>query len=253
MKKVFRLIFSILFNTLTLPCLLASTLCVAWYLLSGASGTEVGKFILGYVNDEQIFIISICIWVFTVLCVILGKILTLIKSSKILNFQTHVITWILSLAMVAETSYVFIVTESFSTMEIDLSNIRKISVGIIILFMFIYTIITPKVKVLVNRRIQAYDTAKELNMKARSSSVFMHLLKAIDFLCPELLLLVLLCFVFNLEVSIYFIYLLIALVSPIIGNIICDRRVKKEYDRKVRENQQATAKEVIKQLSSSTK
>ena len=92
--------------------------------------------------------------------------------------------------------------------------------------------LAPKIRVLVNRKIQAYDTAKELNANGRSSVVGVQLLKCFDFICPEIFLLISLCFAFNWDIAIYFIFIICAFILPVIGNIICDKRVKREARRK---------------------
>ena len=96
-----------------------------------------------------------------------------------------------------------------------------------------------KLSKIVDRKLQAYDTAKELNINGRSSVVWVNLLKTIDFIFPEFLLLLMLCFSFSMEVSLYFIIILCSFLIPIIGNMVCDKRVRKEAIRKDIEKQEA--------------
>ena len=50
-----------------------------------------------------------------------------------------------------------------------------------------------------------------------------------------------LCFAFNLQIAVYFIYIILAFTLPIIGNMICDQRVKKEAIRREEEKAEAQA------------
>jgi hypothetical protein len=109
--------------------------------------------------------------------------------------------------------------------------------------MFFYSITRKKFGKLVDRKIQAYDTAKELNANGRSSVVIVQILKAIDLVFPEVILLATLCFAFNFEISLYFIFVLAAFILPLIGNMICDKRVKNEAKRKAEEEREVITNE----------
>ena len=67
----------------------------------------------------------------------------------------------------------------------------------------------------------------------------MQVLKCIDFICPEIFLLIALCFAFNWAISLYFIFYICSFTLPIIGNMICDHRVKKEAVIREIENTEA--------------
>lgn len=60
----------------------------------------------------------------------------------------------------------------------------------------------------------------------------MQILKCFDFICPEIFLLVALCFAFNWSISLYFVFIICAFILPILGNMVCDYRVKVESKRK---------------------
>ena len=105
-----------------------------------------------------------------------------------------------------------------------------------------------------NEKLQAYDTAKELNANGRSSVVWVNILKVLDFIFPEFILLIMLCFSFSFEISLYFIFIICAFIIPIIGNMICDKRVRKEAVCKEKEKTeaqiQATAEAVAEMINS---
>ena len=158
----------------------------------------------------------------------MGKSFTVIKSSKVLNFYTHLVSWLVALVLFCEAIYSFIAAKTFYQVSITLTLTRKIGILACVLAMLLYALLAPKFRKLVDRRIQAYDTAKELNANGRSSVVGMQILKCVDFICPEIFLLVALCFAFNWIISLYFIFIICAFILPIVGNMICDKRVKRE-------------------------
>ena len=168
----------------------------------------------------------------TVIFFVLGKIFVVIKNSKPRNFYTHLVTWLIAIMLVVEAFYTFIASDTLHAISIDLDLFRKIGILACGVAMLLYAILAPKVRKLVDRRIQAYDTAKELNAEGRSSVVGMQILKCFDFICPELFLLIALCFAFNWSISLYFVFIICSFVLPIIGNMICDHRVKAESKRK---------------------
>nr|DAH78828.1 MAG TPA: Protein of unknown function (DUF2393) [Bacteriophage sp.] len=109
--------------------------------------------------------------------------------------------------------------------------------------MGLYGLLHKKFGKLIDRKLQAYDTAKELNANGRSSVVWVNLLKVIDFVFPEIILLAVLCFSFNFELSLYFIFIIVSFLIPIIGNMVCDKRVKREAVRKQEEEREVTVNE----------
>ena len=109
--------------------------------------------------------------------------------------------------------------------------------------MGLYGLFHKKLDKIINRKIQAYDTAKELNANGRSSVVWINTLKVIDFVFPEIILLVVLCFSFDFQVALYFIFIIISFIIPIIGNMVCDKRVKKEAILKEQEDRETTVNE----------
>ena len=198
-----------------------------------------------FMGGEQIIAITTFVLLgLFILFFVLSRVFRVIKNSKANNFYTHIVTWLLALVLIAETIYTFFAAEALTTVSFELNLIRKIGIGAGAIAMLIYSIIGPKIRKLVDRKIQAYDTAKELNANGRSSVVWMQILKALDFCCPELLLLGVLCFAFNFDIALYFIIIIIAFIIPIIGNMICDTRVKKEAVRKQEEEREVLVNEI---------
>ena len=73
----------------------------------------------------------------------------------------------------------------------------------------------------------------------------MQLLKWFDFICPELFLLIALCFAFNWEISLYFVFIICSFVLPMIGNMVCDKRVKKECIRNKEMEREVLVSEIV--------
>ena len=59
----------------------------------------------------------------------------------------------------------------------------------------------------------------------------MNVLKLLEILFPELIVLMLLCLCVSWNVSIYFIVTLSACLIPVLGNIICDFNTRREIKR----------------------
>ena len=84
---------------------------------------------------------------------IMGKIFTPIKNSKLLNFYTHLITWLLAVVLAIESGYAFFASNSVQMAEINLSLIRKIGILVCVIALLLYAILAPKVRKIVDRRI----------------------------------------------------------------------------------------------------
>ena len=239
MKNVFKFIGSFISHIALIPICLALTLCLTWYVLPAFQTTIVGEWLLTILNEQEIFIVTIALIGGLILFTIFACLFNVIKSSKANNFYTHILTWLIAIVLAIEALFTFFVSGTLSTMSIDLTLWRKIIIGIGVLAMLLYGMLHKKLGKLVDRKIQAYDTAKELNANGRSSVVWVNILKTIDFIFPEFILLLVLCFAFNFEISLYFIFIIAAFIIPVIGNMICDKRVKKEAVRKEQEKVEA--------------
>ena len=174
---------------------------------------------------------------------ILGNIFKVIKSSKANNFYTHILTWLVAICLAIESLTAFFISGTLQTVAIELNLVRKILIGVCVLLMLLYGVLHRRLGKLIDRKLLAYDTARELNANGRSSVIWINILKAIDFISPEIILLASLCFAFNFGVSLYFIFILIAFIIPIIGNMICDKRIKKEAIRKAEEEREVVVNE----------
>lgn len=195
-------------------------------------------------SEQNFFISTICIIALTVFFYLMGKLFIVIRNSKALNFYTHLLSWLLAITLSIESIYSFVESGVITSNSVQLNLVRKIGILSCAIALLLYSIISPKVRRIVDRRIQAYDTAKELNACGRSSVIGIQILKCLDFMCPELFLLIALCFCFNWSISLYFVFIICSFILPLIGNIICDKRVKIEAERKKVEERDTLVNEV---------
>lgn len=239
MKKFFKFFGSFISSTLLIPITLALTVSLVWYLLPASQTTIPGVFLLENLGEQGMFIATMVAIGLLIIFSILTSIFRVINSSKMNNFCLHFLTWLLAIVLVAETFYVFFAAEALKAAAFELTLTRKICLGCGMVMMMLYCMLHKKLGKLVDRKLQAYDTARELSANGRSSVVWVNILKTLDFIFPEFILLLMLCFAFSFDISLYFIVMMGSFLLPIIGNMICDKRIRKEAIRKEQEKVEA--------------
>lgn len=252
MKNIIKFICSFVCYMLFIPCATSLTVVATWYLLPAFQTTHLGNIISTVIGKNMMALAASGAIVSTIFFFLMGKLFVVVRGSKALNFYTHTITWLLALVLAAESVYSFIASGVINSKGVELDAIRKIGLLACAVALLLYALISPKVRKLVDRRIQAYDTAKELNAKGRSSVVGMQLLKCLDFICPEMFLLIALCFAFDWSISLYFVFIICAFVLPLIGNMVCDKRIKNEAVRKDVEEREALVNEIANAVQQQT-
>lgn len=244
MKKIIFFICSVICYVLFIPSLMSTVIGGSWYLLPACQKTTLGTMLLNVLGTDGIMWATIGCGIGTVVFFILGKVFTVIKNSKALNFYTHIVSWLLTILIIALIGYTFAVSETMIAASFALNAFRRGGILVCAGLMFLYSLLHKKLGKLIDRKIQAYDTAKELNANGRSSVIFVQLLKTIDFVLPELILFILICFCFNLDIAKYFIVIACSFFIPIVGNMICDKRVKIEAKRRKEEERETLVNEV---------
>ena len=184
MKNVINFIFSFICYLLLIPCLLLLCTSAIWYILPASQLTGLGLKLAQVLDKESILLFTMLSIICTFFFWFMGKLFTVIKTSKALNFYTHLISWLMALVLCGLAVYVFFASKTLQSAPVRLDLTRKLGILSCVIAMLFYIIIAPKVRRLVDRRIQAYDTAKELNADSRSSVVGMQILKCFDFVCP---------------------------------------------------------------------
>ena len=136
----------------------------------------------------------------------------------------------MALVAIALAITTFVMVEIEVT-EFDLTNLRKIGIGVSFVLLFIFYIFSNKISKIINRKIQSYENAKELNVVGRSSIIFTNILKLLEILFPEVIVLVLICSCLGWNVATSFAIVLVAMLIPMIGNIDCDFNTRAEIKR----------------------
>ena len=153
MINTLKFILSFICYIILIPLLIICTIGLTWYTLPAFQTTFVGEWLVSNCTELGILIGSITSTICTVIFYILGKRFTVIKNSKALNFYTHIITWLLAIVLFAEAVFTFAVSDSLSTVSFEIDLVRKIGIGCEVLGMLLYSILAPKVRVIVNRKI----------------------------------------------------------------------------------------------------
>lgn len=228
--KTFKWILFTLMNILSIPLSAIVALGACWYTLPMMKTTIIGTSILKVLTEPALFWITISSGVLLAIFFILSKIFDRNSKAKFKNFFVHFDTWFIAIAAIALSTATFILAEIEVT-TFELSTTRKIGIGVSFVLLFISVICAGKISKVINRRIQAYENAKELNVVGRGSIFWTNFLKVIEILFPEVIGLVLICFCLSWNVATYFIVILASFTIPMLGNIDADLNTRMEIKR----------------------
>ena len=106
---------------------------------------------------------------------------------KYKNIFIHLNTWIIALFISAISIYTFVCIDPLSSNAITFSATKKATVGIVLAVIIVGHLIQGKLSTIINRKIQAYETAKEMNTISPLSTIYINILKMIELFCPEML------------------------------------------------------------------
>ena len=218
MKKILLLITNILITILT-PFL---TFGALWFTLEELKNTFIGEFVLRYLSSANIFWITISLFTFLLLFVVVKFIFRNELSAKVNNFFVHLSTWISGVIIVSLTAITFYTVTPLTTNPIDITKVKKIGIAVILILLVGFHIVSTKVSPIIERKLTAYDTAIEMNTLGRGSVVFNNILKLVQLILPEILILILLCIVTSWNIANYFVLILVACLVPVLGNIASD-------------------------------
>lgn len=232
--NIFKHILLWVLNIISVPLTILTATGVVWYILPLGEGLEIYDFINTHTTMQLRFWITIGSGFLLLLTIVLQILFGKCQGSKTRNFFIHLNTW---LACIISTIFAI---ASFAINNITTEGIlvgipQKIIIGVDIVFLLMFHIFGGKVSKIINRKIQAYDNSKEMNVVGRSSILWVNFLRLFEIIFPEMLILLLLCLMLSWNVAGYFTMLLIGFTIPMIGNIISDFTVRREV---VRLNQQ---------------
>ena len=144
----------------------------------------------------------------------------------------HLNTWLISIIAIGLSVYTFATCTELVSESIKITATRKIGIAVSLLALLLYIMFAGKLSKIVNRRIQAYEDSKEMNIVGRSSVIFTNILKLIEILFPEIIVLTMISFCVSFNISSYFIVIICACIIPMIGNIEADLNTRAEIKRK---------------------
>lgn len=247
-NKLWKSILLILVNIVSIPLSLLATAGIIWYTLPALKLTIIGKAILSVLSPTVVFWITI---VSAVLCTVLYIIQGIFNknlSSKLKNLFIHINTWAIAIVATGLSIATFILVNPLVGKEIAITVPRKISIGTILICLILFHLFSKKLSLIVNRRIQAYETAKESNLIGRGSVVLTNFLKLFEIFFPEMLILALVCCCVSWSVASYFIIVLSSSFIPMIGNIICDFNARSELKKLKEKNDNDLVNKVVNQI-----
>lgn len=229
--KTFKGILFLILNIILIASniLLASSAC--WYLIPGlqqlVTQTGGGEFFRTIfnglnLNNQIVFWILIVSTIVSLTLFIVNFIIGRRLHPKYKNIFIHLNTWIIALFISAISIYTFVCIDPLSSNAITFSATKKATVGIVLAVIIVGHLIQGKLSTIINRKIQAYETAKEMNTISPLSTIYINILKMIELFCPEMLILVLLALLVSWNVACYFIIIILSCVIPMIGNMCCD-------------------------------
>ena len=219
-------VLNITINILLVPLSLLTGLSIIWYLLPTFGTTNIGVSINDFIGNMLIFsIVSSSLYIVLSL---VQRIWLKSNNSKLQNFFIHLDTWLISLLMIGLAIYTFVCTNPLTVEEVVITMPKKIVIGLCFVGLLITHIFSGKLLTVINRRLQSYETAKELKVVGRGSIICTNLLKMFEILFPEILVLILLCMCVSWNVSAYFIILIVSCIIIVVGNIESDINTRKE-------------------------
>lgn len=233
--KVFKNILLWFMSIISIPLTIITSFGVVWYILPLMQGLQIYDLINKFISVTARFWLTVGSGFLLLTIIILQIILGKNQKSKVKNFFLHTNTW---LACIISTVFAIasFAMNSITTEGIEIGIPQKVIIGVDIVMLLAFHLFAGKVSKVINRKIQAYENSKEINVVGRSSIIWINLLKLLEIILPEILILLLLSLMLSWNVAGYFTMLLIGFTLPIIGNIICDFNTRKEIVKVNEEN-----------------
>lgn len=229
--KTFKGILFLILNIILMASNLLLSAGLCWYIIPGlqqlVTQTGGGEFFRNIfnglsLNNQVIFWITIVTGIISLTIFILNFIIGKNLHPKYKNIFIHLDTWLVALFISAICIYTFVCIDPLSSNAVTFSATKKATVGIVLAVIIVGHMVQNKLAVIINRKIQAYETAKEMNQISPLSTIVINALKMVELFCPEMLILVLLALLVSWNVACYFIIIIASCLFPMLGNICCD-------------------------------
>lgn len=226
--KAFRFILLLLSNIIVIPLGLTLVTGIIWFTLPEIQNTVLGDFLLTHLNQNAIFWITISCGILFGILSIVQRIFAKYLPTRLENMFVHLNGWLMGLTGIVLVVFTFVTVNPLISEGIIIANARKIGIGVCLTLLTLFHLFSGKIRTLINRKLQAYETAKEIGAVGRSSIIFVNILKVIELLFPEMLVLLIICFCTSWNVASYFIVVLVSCIFPLLGNIECDINLRKQ-------------------------
>ncbi len=228
--KAFKIILTIMLSIISIPCAMIMTTGAIWYTLPLIQTTPLGLLITNHIPSAVIFWLTIgCAIGYTVI-IILEKIFN-IGNAKFKNFFVHLNTWLIALIAIALSIYSFITCNPLISEAVEITATRKIGIGVCLGLLLLHILFSNKIFKILNRKIQAYENSKEMNIVGRGSVIITNILKLIEIWFPETIILAMLAFSTSWNIAIHYIIVITSFIIPMIGNIEADLNTRAEIKR----------------------
>ena len=240
MKKVLLHII----NIILIPILITATFGISWYVLPSIQLSGLGIKIASILSETNLFFIILSSIIASIGLKILNLFISKPIKAKVRNFYNHIHAWLITLSIVTATIYGFVFINPLFVESLEITITRKIGIGITLGALILMRVVSNKIHNIVNRKIQTYETAKELNTQGRSSIIFVNVLKIFEFMFPEMLTLLLLSLFVSWNISSYFIAILVACFVIFVNKIAVDLITRNELKEIKEQEQNALAKKI---------
>lgn len=229
--KFIRSLLLTLLHLLILPIGLLMTAGIMWYTLPSFQTTIVGTTISSILSPTIIFWITIGSAILYTILFIVTRLCNKFLPLKLRNCFIHINTWTMGLVGMAAAIATFVLVNPLISDEVIVNIPKKIGIGICLIAIILFHMFSRKLTAIINRKIQSYENAKEINVVGRSSVVFINFLKLFELFFPEMVLLSLLCLCVSWNIACYFVVVLICSLIPVLGNIECDFATRRQAKR----------------------
>lgn len=249
MSESLKNVFYLILRILMIPLCVLTTTGIIWYTLPAISTTIIGTKILSVLSTQLIFWITLCSSVLLSIFTILTMLLSKNFKARYKNFFIHFDTWLMALLAIGLAITVFVISNPLISEQLEITTTRKIGIGISIILLIVFYALSGKIGKIINRRIQAYESAKEANVIGRGSVFFTNLLKVIELFFPEIAILAIICFCVSWNVACYFLVMIASFIVPMLGNIACDLNIRSEIKVRNEKDKQ----ELVERISNNIK
>lgn len=246
--KTLRFILLLLSNIICIPLGILLVSGIVWYTLPELATTIVGAWLLSWMSPTAIFWTTIGSAILFTILSVLQRIFAKHLPTKLKNLFIHTSSWAMGIVGIGLVVMTFILANPLISSGVTIANGRKIGIGVCLVLLVLFHLLSGKISKLINRRLQAYETAKEVGAVGRSSIIFTNFLKVFELLFPEVLVLLIICFCTSWNVASYFIVILVACVFPLLGNIEADINIRKQAKRDKQKEQEKLATMVAEKM-----